>query len=104
MELGEHYEGHCPLCPSLSSRTSLPERCSRSLRIASTLAKPVSRSFRCVIRTFLVLKHFFVTLLGKKTVMIQSTNNMSSSDRSKDGEDHNDPFNPKNINHLISFE
>lgn len=45
---------------------------------------------------------FFATSLGKKkkTTKIQSTSNMSDSDRSKDVENHINPFNPKNINHL----
>jgi hypothetical protein len=40
----------------------------------------------------------------KKTIKIQSTSNMLGNDRSKDGEDHTDLINPKNINHLTSLE
>lgn len=49
---------------------------------------------------------FFATSLGKKKKItkIQSTSNMSGSDRSKDVEDHINPFNPKNINHLPLLE
>lgn len=40
----------------------------------------------------------------KKTIKIQSTSNMLGNDRSKDGEDHTDLINHKNINHLTSLE
>jgi hypothetical protein len=43
-------------------------------------------------------------LVKNKTIKIQSNSNMLGSDRSIDGEDHNNPFNTKNINHQTSFE
>jgi hypothetical protein len=43
-----------------------------------------------------------VTLLGKNK-KIQSTSDISDDDKTKGNEDHIDPFNPKNINHLTSI-
>jgi hypothetical protein len=50
-----------------------------------------------------VSTHILSTLLEEKTTKIQSTAHVDG-DRSKDRKDHIDPFNPKNINHLTSFE
>jgi hypothetical protein len=61
----------------------------------------------CLIRiSHLVSTYFLTTPLGKKnkTIKIHSASNISSSDSSKDEEDHTNPFDSKNINHPTLFE